>query len=222
VNPRKKIRILVPLNQWATSQPSVLKRILVFFVRYTVAPMVVLIGKVLGFCFGWCFRRSNNSIALKNQGQFAEEIEESLPFLFTEHGAKVVPNDVDVPFPPSFDGAYVTVATEGVWFQFIRGRGDFTVKVASPATPTQWEDLDLVVATLPDLPMKVGARDLWQLRGLAAVLPHLYSSLAKALDKDGYSERLDKAAAIHNERMDQYVDQLKQSGIEPRILKPGR
>ena len=221
MNPRKKTRVLAPLGRGAISQLSVFRRILVFFVRYIVAPIVVLIGKVLGFCFGWCFRWSNESIALKNQRQFAEEIQKSLPFLFTEHGAKVVPNDADVPFPPSFDGAYVTVASERVWFQFIRGRGDFTVRVASPAAPTEREDLDLIVATLPDMSVKFGARDLWQLRNLAAVLPDLYSSLAKALDKDGYSEILDKAAEIHNDRMDQYVDQLKHSGIEPRILKPG-
>lgn len=222
MNPRRKTRVLVPLGRGAISQPSVSKRILVLFVRYIVAPIVVLIGKVLGFCFGWCIHRSNKSIAVKRQRQFAEEIEKVLPFLFKEHGAKVVSNDADVPFPPSFDGAYVTVATDGVWFQFIRGRGDFTVKVASPTAPTEWEDLDLIVATLPDLPVKVGARDLWQLRDLALVLPHLYSSLSKALERDGYSEVLDKAAEIHNERMDQYVDQLKESAVEPRIFKPGR
>ena len=84
-----------------------------------MAPILRAIGAIFKFLFGWM---DGSSIARKNQQQFTDEISIHLPFLFDEHGAKVVPNDPDVPLPPSFDGAYVTIATDSLRFRLTQGR----------------------------------------------------------------------------------------------------
>jgi hypothetical protein len=159
-----------------------------------------------------------SSIARKNQEQFAEEIQSQLQFLFREHDARIVPNDPDVPFPPSFDGAYVTIATDSFRFRFTRGRGDFFVEVAPTAAPMEWENLELVLATIRDLPIQVGQRDFWYLRTLAGILPSVYSLLGDALQEHRCQATLDAAAAIHNKRMEQRIATLKQNGIVPKML----
>jgi hypothetical protein len=159
-----------------------------------------------------------SSIARKNQQEFAKEIENQFPFLFKEHSARIVPNDPDVPFPPSFDGAYVTVAADSIRFRFTRGRGDFLVEVAPPAAPTEWENLELVLATIADLPIRFEARDFWYMRTVARILPAVYQPLSDALKEDRFQNTLDAATDIHNVRMEQRIATLKQNGIVPKIL----
>src|SRR6266705_3558193 len=148
MNPRKKTRFLIPLSQpRGMRQPSVFKRFFIFALTSFFAPIFFLVGKIYKLCFGWL----DKSAARKNQREFAEEIQTQLRFLFRDKEAKIVPNDPDVPFPPSFDGAYVTVETNTIRFQFIRGRGDFTARVSPLSAPTEWEGLELVLATIPSL-----------------------------------------------------------------------
>jgi hypothetical protein len=218
VNLRKKTRVLVPLGRAPGARSSIFKRSLIFFLKFIVGPPLILVGKLLSLCFGWCFSWSNKSIALKNQRQFAEELQNNLQFLFTDHGAKVVANDAEVPFPPGFDGAYVTVATEAFRFQFIRGRGDFTVRVAPLSAPTEWEDLELVVSAIPNLPIQVEQRDFYYLCSLARILPDLYQPVSDALVGTRAEATLDEAANVHNKRMEEYVAGLKQNGVVPKIL----
>jgi hypothetical protein len=134
----KKKRILVPIGTPRT--PSTRSRILRSVLKPILVPIVFVIGKIYKLCFGWLDRR----IARKNQDRFAQDVRTHLSFLFTDHAAEVIPNE-GVRFPPSFDGAYVTVAAETLLFRFVRGRGDFGVEVASKFAPQNWEDLGLVI-----------------------------------------------------------------------------
>jgi hypothetical protein len=58
----------------------------------------------------------------------------------TEQGARIIPNQ-GVPFPPS---AFVTVVVGTVRLRFCRGRGGFSVSVASEFAPQYWEEFPLV------------------------------------------------------------------------------
>ncbi len=214
MNPRKKVRMLVPVGPPA-QEPTGFKRVLIFLLMVLVRPVLLVLGAVFKFFFGWM---DGSSIARKNQQQFAQEIEGQLKFLFNDHGAKIVPNDPDVPFPPSFDGAYITIATDSVRFRFTQGRGDFLVEVAPLTAPMEWENLELVLATIPDLPIQVGQRDFWYLRTLAKILPPVYLSLCHALQENRCQATLDAAAGIHNERMEQRIATLKQNGIVPKVF----
>lgn len=214
MNPRKKIRLLVPVGP-VGSPPGGFKRALIFFLTVFVAPVLRIIGAVFKLLFGWL---DGSSIARKNQQQFAEEIENQFQFLFKEHSARIVPNDPDVPFPPSFDGAYVTVATDSIRFRFTRGRGDFLLEVAALAAPTEWENLELVLATIADLPVRLEPRDFWIMRTVARILPAVYQQLSDALKEGRFQNTLDEATSIHNLRMEERIATLKQNGIVPKIL----
>ena len=75
-------------------------------------PLLVLgfvFGNIYKLCFGWLDKRT----AKKDEERFADDIRTHLSFLFSECGAHIVPNE-GVSFPPSFDGAYVTVAVGSV------------------------------------------------------------------------------------------------------------
>ena len=214
MNPRKKIQILVPVGQPA-QKPAGFKRVLIFLLMYLVRPVLLVLGAVFKFLFGWM---DGSSIARKNQQQFAEEIKSQFPFLFKEHSARIVPNDPEVPFPPSLDGAYVTVVTDSIRFRFTQGRGDFSLEVAPLAAPTEWENLELVLATIAELPVRLEPRDFWIMRTVARILPAVYHPLSDALKEDRYQKTLDTATSIHNLRMEERIATLKQNGIVPRIL----
>jgi hypothetical protein len=120
----KKKNLLVPLNN--PRRPSLWVRIVITILRPPLLVLGFVVGNLYKFCFGWLDKR----MARQNEQRFAEDVRTHLPRLFSEHGAKVIPNE-GVPFPPSFDGAYVTVAVGNLRLRFVRGRGDFSVKVAS-------------------------------------------------------------------------------------------
>lgn len=75
--------------------------------------------KPIGLLFGLLDR----PIARRNERQLRLDIAEAMPSLFSEYGGRVVPNE-GVPFPPSFDYAFVTVAVGNFLIRFCRGRGE--------------------------------------------------------------------------------------------------
>jgi hypothetical protein len=124
-----------------------------------------------------------------------------------------------IPFPPSFDGAYVTVVAESIRFQFVRGRGDFSVRVASEFAPKEWEDLELVIAAMGRSAEPAESRpNYYLLRTLARVLPPHFEGLRVALSKERFESTLHNAVTIHNDRTDRYVAKLQEKGITPRFL----
>jgi hypothetical protein len=133
----KKKNLLSPLAN--PRPPSLGARVLIAVLRPPFLVLGFVFGNLYKLCFGWLDRR----VAGQNEQRFAEDIREYLSFLFTEHGAKVIPNE-GRPFPPSFDGAYVTVAIQNLHLRFARGRGEFSVAVASAFAPNHWEDFQLV------------------------------------------------------------------------------
>jgi|SRR4051812_11003603 len=125
--PQKK-RMSVPIG--TPRQPSILARVIVGVLRLPLLLLGFIFGNLHKLCFGWLNRR----LARRNEQRLADDVRTHLSFLFTETGAQIIPNQ-GTPFPPSFDGAYVTVAVGAVQLRFVRGRGDFSVSVASEFAP---------------------------------------------------------------------------------------
>jgi hypothetical protein len=75
----------------------------------------------------------------ESERQFAEDIRQHLPFLFTEYGGQIVPNR-GVRFPPGFDYAFVTIAFGRSLLRFGRGRGEFRVDIAPRWAADDWQD----------------------------------------------------------------------------------
>src|SRR2546425_7164590 len=133
----KKKRLLIPLNN--PRPPSVWARLVLAILRPPILVLGFILGNIYKLCFSWLDRR----LARKGEQRFADDIRKHLSFLFTEYGALVIPNE-GVPFPPPMDGAYFTVAVGVVRLRFCRGRGDFSVSVASEFAPQRWEEFRLV------------------------------------------------------------------------------
>lgn len=103
-----------------------------------------IVGPLYKILIGWWAERY---FAKKEERRLARDVKLSLKFLFVEEGARIVPN-VGVPFPPSFDYAFLTVALDSVSFRFTRGRAELKVEVAPAFAPTDWHDLSLVLSAI--------------------------------------------------------------------------
>lgn len=133
----KKRNLVIPLNN--PRRPSLWVRLVIAIIRPPLLVIGFVVGHLYDLCFGWLDKR----LARQHEQRFAEDIRANLSFLFSEHAAEIIPNE-GTPFPPPFDGAYVTVAVGNLLLRFVRGRGDFSVEVASSFAPQDWEDFRLV------------------------------------------------------------------------------
>jgi hypothetical protein len=119
--------------------------------RFVLSPLTKLL-----------FGGVNRHLAKKHEGQLAQGIHDALPFLFTEYKGSIVPNE-GVPFPPSFDYAFVTVSLENLFLRFTRGRGELGVQVAAAFARSDWHELPLVLSAISgqgDI-QRQEFRDLW-------------------------------------------------------------
>jgi hypothetical protein len=203
-------RLLIPLNN---PRPS---RLWVRIVSAILRPSFIVLGFVFGnlykLCFGWLDKR----IAKQNEQHFADEIRTNLSFLFTEHDARIIPNE-GVPFPPSFDGAYVTLLVGTIRLRFCRGRGDFSVAVASNYAPNRWEDFRLVADGIGKWDQSETRSNYYKLETFDRVLRPRLAQLQETLSKERFETTLSDAVKTHNASVDEYAASLRQSGIIPKI-----
>ncbi len=112
------------------------------FLEYVVRPPALLVVAVLGgiykALFGWWLGPWLNHLSEK---RLKDDIQQSVPSLFAEHGGKFVPNSQK----PAKGSEAVTVLAEGIAFQFSRWRDELTVKVAPEANPTELHELMALV-----------------------------------------------------------------------------
>ena len=205
----KKKNLLIPLNN--PRRPPLWARILIAILRPPLIALGFIFGNLYKLCFGWYDKR----LARRNEQRFADDIRTYLPFLFSEHEAKIIPNE-GVPFPPSFDGAYVTIAVGNLHLRFIRGRGDFSVRVASAFSPNDWEDFRLVADGISQWDTSHSGPRYYTLETFEPILRARLEPLQKALSKQHFEATLNSAVKIHNEGVDEYAATLRQSGIVPK------
>jgi hypothetical protein len=172
-----------------------------------------IFGRLFKLGFGWLDRR----IARQNEQRFAEDIRKHVAFLFVEHGAEIIPNE-GTPFPPPFDGAYVTVAVGNLRLRFVRGRGDFSVGVASAFAPQHWESFRLVADGISQWHVpEPGQSRYYTLETFEPILRSRLERLQQTLSKERCEATLNDAVKIHNQIVDEYAATLRQSGIIPKL-----
>jgi hypothetical protein len=206
----KKKRLLVPLNN--PRQPRLWLRIVLAILRPPLIVLGFLFGNLWKLCFGWLDKR----VARKNEQRFAGDIRTYLSFLFTDYEARIIPNQ-GVPFPPAMDGAYVTVAVGTVRLRFCRGRGDFSVVVASEFAPQDWEDFRLVADGISQWDSSNSQPRYYRLESFAGVLRPRLEPLQEALSQTRFETTLSNAVKTHNQSVDEYAATLRQSGITPKL-----
>jgi hypothetical protein len=206
----KKKNLLIPLSM--PRHPTPLAQVIANIARPPFLALGFVFGNLYKFCFTWLEKR----VARKHEQRFTEDIRRHLAFLFAEHGAEVIPN-TGVPFPPSFDGAYVTVAVGNVHLRFARGRGDFAVGVASAFAPNDWEDFRLVTDGISQWNTSTPGPRHYTLETFAAVLRSRLGHLQEALSENRFEATLNTAVKIHNDSVDEYASKLRQSGRIPKF-----
>jgi hypothetical protein len=207
----KKKNLLIPLNN--PRRPTLWARILIGILRPPLLVLGFIFGNLYKFCFDWYDKR----LARRYEQRFADNIRTYLPFLFSEHGAKVIPNQ-GVPFPPSFDGAYVTVAVGNLLLRFIRGSGDFSVRFASVLAPNDWEGFRLVADGIGQWEVSQPGPRYYTLETFEPILRSRLERLQEALSKERFEATLNNAVKIHNSSVDEYAATLRQSGIVPKLF----
>jgi len=175
-------------------------------------PPLLVLRNLYKLCFGWLDRR----MARQDERRFADDIRTHLSFLFTDHAAKVIPNE-GVPFPPRMGGSCVTVAVGAIRLRFIRGRGDFSVKVSSEFAPQYWEDFFLLADGVAEWDTDRRRGYSYSLRTFGSVLSPRLARLQDALSKERCEATLRDAVRAHNESVEAYAAKLRQSGIIPKI-----
>jgi hypothetical protein len=112
------------------------------FIEYVVRPPALLVFAILGgiykVLFAWWL---GPWMVYLGDKKLKEEIQQSVPSLFAEHGGRFVPN----PQEPSKGSASVTVLAGGIVFQFNRWRDELTVKVAPETKPNELHELTALV-----------------------------------------------------------------------------
>jgi hypothetical protein len=174
--------------------------------------LVLPIFYVIGFLFvntyklllGWWLEPLS---VRKSDARLAEEVQNKLSFLFSEHGARIVPNEGRL--RRGMDFAYATLEVGNFRLHLITGRGDVAVRIAPKHAPSDWHDLSLVIMAL-DTPQGLRAREnLNWLEDVARLLRENWERLNFALSEGEYSVIRNRLNAIY----DLPGDDLSRAGI---------
>jgi hypothetical protein len=176
--------------------------------KFLVLPIFYVIGflfvNTYKLLFGWWLEPLSGR---KSNARLAEEIENKLSFLFSEHGARIVPNEGRL--RRGMDFAYTTIEVGNFRLHFITGRGDLAVRIAPKHAPSDWHDLALVVMAL-DTPQGLRAREnLNWLEDVARVLRENWERLNFAMSERDYPVIRNRLNAIY----DLPTDDLSRAGI---------
>jgi hypothetical protein len=111
----------------------------------------------------------------------------------------------------------VTVAVGTVRLRYCRGRGGFSVSVASEFAPQYWEEFPLVADGISQWDTSHPRAYSYSLESFGPILQPRLNLLQELLSKDRYETTLNNAAMRHNESVEQYAAALRQSGVIPKI-----
>lgn len=116
-------------------------RAIALTINFLLRPLLILLLPLNSY-----FERK---VSRRLQAEFEQEIRDAMPFLFLDLGAVVVENK-GVPFPPPFDGAFVTLEVGALFIRFERGRGNLNVLLAQLNNQSNWRELDVLLGAIAD------------------------------------------------------------------------
>jgi hypothetical protein len=166
-------------------------RILLFSIQM-MKPVLVPLFWVLDKTYDFFFARSDLRMSIQAEEQLGRDIQSKLPFLFDECGGQLIPYTLKKPRP--FDYAVTRVVFPYFRLQFIRGRGEFRVRIAPSHTPNALEDLPIVLSIIDET---FERREFKSFSDLEAVLKPRMKLLQDALSPDRYPALLRRLDNVH-------------------------
>src|SRR6266851_7223937 len=206
----KKKNLLIPLNN--PRPPTIWARIIIAILCPPLLVLGFVFGSLYKLCFGWLDKR----MARQSEQRFAEDIRTYLAFLFWSTGQRSSRTKEFLSRPASME-----LTSPSRWgilrLRFVRGRGDFSVRVASAFAPSNWEDFQLVADGIGQWDMSKPGPRYYTLETFEPVLRSRLEGLQEALSKDRFETTLNNAVKIHNDSVDECAATLRQSGIIPKL-----
>jgi hypothetical protein len=183
---------------------------LITVVRPPLMVIMFVLESTYALLFGWWL---NKGIARANQHRLRKDIQDELWFLFSEYGARIVPND-PMRFPPPLDYAVVTLVANDLNFKFVRGRGDLDVYVGPDRLPRFRHELSLVLSQLDvaGVPMR---QPLYRLANVQRILRPYMDLLRDAFSEDKYPELERRLSHVYEN--DRLVTRQVEAGINTRL-----
>ena len=146
-------------------------------------PPLLAIGFVAGHLHRLFFSRSDERLAREHEEKLAVDIHTYLPFLFTDMGGRIIPNE-GVEFPPPFDYAIVTIDVSHILLRFTRGRDHLAVQVAPKSFPNLFSELSTILSVLEVAGIQRGS--ITGLAQAAQLLRQNNKDIAHAFTEDQY------------------------------------
>jgi hypothetical protein len=166
-------------------------RILLFGVQM-MRPVFVPLFWILERTYELLFARSDLRMSIQAEEQLGREIQSKLPFLFDEYGGQLISSTPTKPRP--FDFAVSKVVLPDFTLQFIRGRGDFRVRIAPNHAPKALEDLPIILSIIDE---SFERREFKSFPDLESVLKPRMKLLQDALSPDRYSGLSPRLENVH-------------------------
>jgi hypothetical protein len=171
-----------------------------------VRPIIVPIGFVLGKIYDFFFWERDVRLSIEREDRLASEIQQHLPFLFSEYAGAIVPiesNEDPVPkslqHPRPFDYAVVIVAIGDLLLCFIRGRGEFNIEVTKRCDPKNWGELPLILYWLGWREQMGEPRSFMSMEDVAEVLRPRMGLLLERYSEERYPEMRQRVADAREE-----------------------
>lgn|SRR5262249_7866257 len=115
------------------------------FITALVRPPLEVIGFIFGNIYRVLFGWYDVKLSREREDVLAQDIRQDLQFLF-DQGGRIVP-DVTLKHPRAFDYAVVIVVVEGMFFRFMRGRGELRAQFAYQQSGN-WSELPWLLSTI--------------------------------------------------------------------------
>jgi hypothetical protein len=168
-------------------------RIVNTLIIFVVRPPLVLIGVVVKaiyyLSFGWWL---DPKLTRRLHEDLVSDIHKWLGFLFTDYGARIIPNDQE---PPAlFDFAMVTLSVGDLVFRIFRGRGDVTLRVASSRIPNEFHEFSTLLSAMDSGVKRQGFSHLMDIERI--LKPHM-NELKEAFTAQRFPQIKDELLRIY-------------------------
>jgi hypothetical protein len=169
-----------------------LKRFVVAILRPPIIVLAFVLKTGYWLLLGWWL---DDRLVRRENERFAQEIRKNMPVLFTQYGAKIIPNDREP--PAAFDFAKVMVSVDELLFSLTRGRGSLAVHVASKLAPNEWHELSSVLSVL-DMPEGVPTQaEYYRLQTVERLLQAHMGRLKEAFAEGRYAETKERLSEVY-------------------------
>jgi hypothetical protein len=157
--------------------------------------------------FGWWL---DPKMVRKLHEDLVHDVQIWLGFLFTDYGARIIPN-VEEP-PPLFDYALVTLSVGELAFRIFRGRETVRLSVAAPPSTSDFHEFSTVLSAMDSGVDRQGFNHLIDVERV--LKPHM-KDLIEAFSPRRYPQIKDRLKEIYNR--DRMITKQLETEINRRL-----